>query len=327
MSIINLGHNSLKENKLNILVTGGAGYLGSILVGELLKNNYKVNVVDNFMYNQNSLSTYFSDPNFKVITGDVRDMSLMKKELSKNDVIIPLAAIVGAPACDMDPVSATSINKNAITQMLKLLSNDQLLIMPTTNSAYGHGDKNNYCDESSPLNPLSQYATEKVEVEQEIMVRGNSISLRLATVFGMSPRMRLDLLVNEFVLRAVRDRFIVIFEGNFKRNYVHVRDVAQAFLLALDKKDEFIGEIFNVGLTEANISKNDLCLRIKEHIPDFFHIESSISKDPDQRNYIVSNAKIENLGFVPKFGLDRGISELIMGINTLKTKNFTNTRK
>ncbi len=312
---------------MNVLVTGGAGYLGSILVGELLRNNYKVTVVDNFMYNQNSLSTYFSDSNFQVITGDVRDTSLMKKEIIRNDVIIPLAAIVGAPACDLDPVSATSINKTAIIQMLKSLSKDQILVMPTTNSAYGHGDKNNYCDETSPLNPLSQYAREKVEVEDRIMSRSNSISLRLATVFGMSPRMRLDLLVNEFVLRAVRDRFIVLFEGDFKRNYVHVRDVAQAFLLALEKKEKFIGEIFNVGLTEANISKNELCHRIKEQIPDFFHIESSISKDPDQRNYIVSNVKIEKLGFYPQFGLDRGIRELIMGISTLKTKSYTNTRK
>ena len=269
----------------------------------------------------------FSNSNFKVIPGDVRDLNLMKSEISKVDVIIPLAAIVGAPACDMDPTAATSINKTSIFELQKLIVKDQLLLMPTTNSAYGQGDENNFCDETSPLNPLSQYAREKVEVEQEIMARENSVSFRLATVFGMSPRMRLDLLVNEFVLRALKDKFVVLFEGDFKRNYVHVRDVAQAFLLALDNIDKFSGQIFNVGLSEANISKNELCARIKEFIPDFYYTESPISKDPDQRNYIVSNEKIEKLGFIPQFSLDRGLKELIMGISTLRTRNFTNTRK
>jgi nucleoside-diphosphate-sugar epimerase len=312
---------------MKILVTGGAGYLGSIMVGELLKRNYDITVVDNFMYNQNSLSTYFAEQNFKVIQGDVRDSNLMKSEVSKADVIIPLAAIVGAPACDMDPIAATSINKTAIFEMLKLVSNNQIILMPTTNSAYGQGDENNFCDETSPLNPLSQYAKEKVEVENEIMARNNSVSFRLATVFGMSPRMRLDLLVNEFVLRALKDKFVVLFEGDFKRNYVHVRDVTQGFLLALDNIDKFSGQIFNVGLSEANISKKELCLKIKELIPDFYFIESPISKDPDQRNYVVSNEKIERQGFIPQFGLERGLKELIMGIKTLHTRNFTNTRK
>jgi nucleoside-diphosphate-sugar epimerase len=312
---------------MKILVTGGAGYLGSIMVGELLIRNFEVTVIDNFMYQQNSLSTYFANSKFKVIPGDVRDLKLLKPELAKADVVIPLAAIVGAPACDMEPVAATSINKTAISEMLKLISKDQLLLMPTTNSAYGQGDENNFCDENSPLNPLSQYAREKVEVEEEIMSRENSVSFRLATVFGMSPRMRLDLLVNEFVLRALKDKFVVLFEGDFKRNYVHVRDVSQAFLLALDNIDKFSGQIFNVGLSEANISKNELCAKIKEFIPDFYYTESPISKDPDQRNYVVSNEKIEKLGFKPQFGLDRGLQELIMGIATLRTRNFTNTRK
>jgi nucleoside-diphosphate-sugar epimerase len=317
----------MKGKCMKILVTGGAGYLGSIMVGELLKKNYDITVLDNFMYHQNSLSTYFANEKFKVIQGDVRDSNLLKSEVSKTDVIIPLAAIVGAPACDMDPIAATSINKNAILEMLKFVSSDQLILMPTTNSAYGQGDENNFCDETSPLNPLSQYAKEKVEVENEIMARKNSVSFRLATVFGMSPRMRLDLLVNEFVLRALKDKFVVLFEGDFKRNYVHVRDVAQSFLLALDNIDKFSGQIFNVGLSEANISKKELCLKIKELIPDFYYTESPISKDPDQRNYVVSNKKIEKQGFVPQFGLERGLKELIMGITTLHTRNFTNTRR
>jgi len=312
---------------MNILVTGGAGYLGSIMTGELLAKNYHVTVVDNFMYHQNSLATYMANSRFKVISGDVRDVSSFRNEVSKADVVIPLAAIVGAPACDMDPVAATSVNKTAIFGMLKLLSKEQVLLMPTTNSAYGQGDENNFCDETSALNPLSQYAKEKVEVEQEIMSRQNSVSFRLATVFGMSPRMRLDLLVNEFVLRALKDKFVVLFEGDFKRNYIHVRDVAQAFILALENIDKFSGQIFNVGLSEANISKNELCAKIKQFIPDFYFTESPISKDPDQRNYVVSNKKIENLGFIPQFGLDRGLQELIMGIATLNTRNFTNTRK
>jgi nucleoside-diphosphate-sugar epimerase len=312
---------------MKILVTGGAGYLGSVMVGELLNRKYDVSVIDNFMYGQNSLSPYFSNSNFKAIAGDVRDLNLMKSEISKVDVVIPLAAIVGAPACDMDPTAATSINKTSVFEMKKLMVKDQLLLMPTTNSAYGQGDENNYCDETSPLNPLSQYAREKVDVEQEIMARENSVSFRLATVFGMSSRMRLDLLVNEFVLRALKDKFVVLFEGDFKRNYVHVRDVAQAFLLALDNIDKFSGQIFNVGLSEANISKNELCARIKGFIPDFYYTESPISKDPDRRNYIVSNEKIEKLGFMPQFSLDRGLKELIMGISTLRTRNFTNTRK
>ena len=312
---------------MKILITGGAGYLGSIMTGELINRNFEVTVLDNFMYQQNSLSTYFASSKFRVISGDVRNLDSLKYEISKVDVVIPLAAIVGAPACDQDPVAATSINKTAIIEMLKLMSKDQILLMPTTNSAYGQGDEHNFCDENSPLNPLSQYAREKVEVEEEIMSRENSVSFRLATVFGMSPRMRLDLLVNEFVLRALKDKFVVLFEGDFKRNYVHVRDVAQAFLLALDNIDKFSGQIFNVGLSEANISKNELCAKIKEYIPDFFYTESPISKDPDQRNYLVSNAKIEKLGFKPQFGLDRGLQELIMGIATLRTRNFTNTRK
>jgi nucleoside-diphosphate-sugar epimerase len=312
---------------MNLLITGGAGYLGSILVGNLLQENYKVVVVDNFMYQQNSLAAYFQNPNFQVEVGDVRDKSLMKKLISQADAIIPLAAIVGAPACDLDPVAATSINRTAIIDMLKLVSKEQFILMPTTNSAYGSGDKNNFCDENSPLNPLSQYAREKVEVEKEIMARKNSVSYRLATVFGMSPRMRLDLLVNEFVLRAIKDKFVVLFEGNFKRNYIHVQDVSQAFLLALKNIDNFNGEIFNVGLSEANISKHELCQKIQNLMPDFYFTEAPISKDPDQRNYVVSNKKIEALGFEPKFNLDRGLKELIMGITTLKTRNYTNTRK
>jgi len=311
---------------LKVLVTGGAGYIGSILVGQLLDQGIKVDVLDNFLYNQNSLSTYFGNSNFNLIVNDVRNIDFIKSIIKNYDIVIPLAAIVGAPACNLDPSAASSVNKDAILEMLKVVSSNQLIIMPTTNSAYGQGEIGNYCDESTPLKPLSLYAKDKVEIENRLMERSNSISLRLATVFGMSPRMRLDLLVNEFVLRAVKDGYIVIFEGHFKRNYIHIRDVANAFMLAIENVEKFKDEIFNIGLSDANISKIELCEKIQKFIPNFYFTESSINKDPDQRNYIVSNAKVEKLGFKAKYSLDDGIRELIMGINSLKTRNYTNTR-
>ena len=308
----------------NILVTGGAGYIGSTLVPDLLSKKHKVTVIDNFMYDQTSLATSIRDRNFEIIFGDVRDESLMKKLVSKADIIIPLAAIVGAPACDKDPVTAQSINKDSILWLLKQVSRSQQVIMPTTNSAYGSGDKNNFCDENSPLNPLSLYARDKVVVEKSLLEHENSTSFRLATVFGISPRMRLDLLVNNFTLRAITDGFVIVFEGHFKRNYIHILDVVQAFNLAIDKKEQFKGEIFNVGLSQANISKIELCQEIKKIVPDFLFLEAPLGKDPDQRNYIVSNKKIEALGFSPSVSLQEGLSELAKGLKMFNHKPFTN---
>jgi nucleoside-diphosphate-sugar epimerase len=308
----------------NILVTGGAGYIGSMLVPNLLCANHNVTVIDNFMYNQTSLASSISNKNFELVFGDVRNEDLMKKLISKADVIIPLAAIVGAPACDNDPLAAESINKDSILWLLKQVSSSQQIIMPTTNSAYGSGDQNNYCDENSPLNPLSIYARDKVIVEKALMERENSTSFRLATVFGISPRMRLDLLVNNFTFRALTDRFVIVFEGHFKRNYIHIRDVVQAFNLAIDEKNKFKGEIFNVGLSEANISKIDLCKEIKKVIKDFVFLEAELGSDPDQRNYIVSNKKIESIGFIPSTSLQEGIVELVKGLQMFNHKPFTN---
>jgi nucleoside-diphosphate-sugar epimerase len=308
----------------NILVTGGAGYIGSTLVPDLLSKKHKVTVVDNFMYDQTSLATSIRDRNFEIIFGDVRDESLMKKLVSKADIIIPLAAIVGAPACDKDPVTAQSINKDSILWLLKQVSKSQQVIMPTTNSAYGSGGKNNFCDENSPLNPLSLYARDKVVVEKSLLEHENSTSFRLATVFGISPRMRLDLLVNNFTLRAITDGFVIIFEGHFKRNYIHILDVVQAFNLAIEKKDQLKGEIFNVGLSKANISKIELCQEIKKIVPDFLFLEAPLGKDPDQRNYIVSNQKIEALGFSPAVSLQEGLNELVKGLKMFNHKPFTN---
>ncbi len=307
-----------------ILVTGGAGYIGSVLVPDLLLKNHKVTVVDNFMYKQTSLASLIKHKNFTLVYGDVRDEGLMKRLIVDADVIIPLAAIVGAPACDRDPMWAQTINKDSILWMLKKLSSAQHIIMPTTNSAYGSGDENNFCDENSPLNPLSNYARDKVAVEETLMQFGNATSFRLATVFGLSPRMRLDLLVNNFVYRAITDGFVVVFEGHFKRNYIHVDDVVQAFNLALDHNEHFKGEIFNVGLSEANISKLELCKEIKKIVPSFVFFEAAFRKDPDQRNYIVSNKKIESQGFNPKVNLLDGVNELAKGLKMFDQKYFTN---
>ena len=307
-----------------ILVTGGAGYIGSILVPQLLNEGHKVTVIDNYMYKQNALAELIINKNFNLDVSDVRDFANIKKLLGKNDIIIPLAAIVGAPACSKNPVESTSINKDSILNLFKLVSKDQIVIMPTTNSAYGSGNEENYCDENSPLNPLSLYARDKVEVEKELLQLNNWISFRLATVFGLSPRMRLDLLVNNFVYRALVDKFIVLFEGHFKRNYIHVRDVSNAFNFAISNIDSMNKNIFNVGLSEANISKMELCQEIHKLLPDFVIKEEEFTKDPDQRNYIVSNKKIEKMGFVTSIDLYTGLKELVSGISIFKNFPHTN---
>jgi nucleoside-diphosphate-sugar epimerase len=308
----------------NILVTGGAGYLGSTMVPDLLAAGHKVTVLDNFMFKQNSLNHCCYHPNFSVVKGDIRVEKTMKYLMKNADVIIPLAALVGAPLCGLDPVGATTINHDAIELMLKLLSKEQIVLMPTTNSAYGTGDKDNFCNEESPLRPISQYAIEKVEIERHLMDHPNAISFRLATVFGMSPRMRIDLLVNDFTYRAVNDRFVVLFESHFKRNYIHVRDVSRVFQHALKNHDTMKGEIYNVGLSDANVSKKELCEHIQNQIPEFIFIEEQVGKDPDQRNYIVSNEKIEATGFKQEFSLDRGIGELIKGYTMIKNSRYGN---
>ena len=309
---------------MNILVTGGAGYIGSILVPKLLQLGYQVTVIDNFLFDQNSLADACYYNNFTVIKADVRNIQVISKYLKNADLIIPLAALVGAPICTQDPVGASTINRGAIIDLLSVMSADQKLIMPTTNSAYGSGNENNYCDENSELFPISQYAIEKVEVERAIMSRSNSISLRLATVFGMSPRMRTDLLVNDFVYKALNDRSLVLFEKQFKRNFIHVRDAAKALIHAIENIDLMSGEIYNVGLSSANISKQELAEAIKKYIPELQIFDAEFAKDPDQRNYIVSNAKIEATGFKTSFTLDDGIQELIKGYKMISNNKYTN---
>jgi nucleoside-diphosphate-sugar epimerase len=310
--------------KKNVLVTGGAGYIGSILVPELLKIGHKVTVVDNFMFDQSSLNHCCSDPNFKIFNCDIRNQKLITPIYESSEVIIPLAGYVGAPLCNKDMVGAHSVNHDAIIYMLNVLKDDQIVLMPTTNSAYGSGNEDNFCDENSPLNPISKYAIDKVAIEKKLMERKNSISFRLATVFGMSPKMRIDLLVNDFVYRAVKDGFIVLYESYFKRNYIHVEDVASVFIHGLNSFDKMKGEIFNVGLSDANISKLELCERIKSQIKNFIIMDAPMAKDPDQRNYIVSNKKIESTGWKPNKTLDDGIFELIKGYKMLVNSKYGN---
>ncbi len=308
----------------HILVTGGAGYLGSTMVPDLLQQGHQVTVLDSFMYKQASLNHVCHHPKFSVVKGDIRIENVMAPLIKKADVVIPLAALVGAPMCSQDPVGATTVNHDAIMLMLKLLSKQQMVLMPTTNSAYGTGDKDNFCTEESPLNPISLYAKEKVGIEKELMQRENAISFRLATVFGMSPRMRIDLLVNDFTYRAVYDRFVVLFESFFKRNYVHVRDISRVFQHGIEYFDKMKGQIYNVGLSDANVSKRELCEHIQEQVPDFVFVDAPVGKDPDQRNYIVSNAKIESTGFKPMYSLDAGISDLIKGYTMIKNTRYGN---
>ena len=304
----------------NILITGGAGYIGSVLVPELLQDGHNVTVLDNFIFGQSSLNHVCYHPNFRVYRGDVRIEADMLPLMKDADIIIPLAAYVGAPFCDKDPIGATTTNKDAIFMMMKYLDKDQVVIMPTTNSAYGTGD---FCTEESPLNPISRYAIDKVEVEKVLMNHSNATSLRLATVFGMSPRMRIDLLVNDMTYRAVYDGFVVLFESHFKRNYIHVRDVVYAFKMAIAQKT-MRGQIYNVGLSSANVSKRELCDIIKTYVPRFEIVEAEIGKDKDQRNYVVSNDKIELEGFIPHFSLNNGIQELLKGFTMIKNTKYGN---
>ena len=308
----------------NILVTGGAGYLGSIMVPELLKQGHKVTVLDTFMFGQNSLADVCYLDNFDVIKGDARDKSLIKSLTKDKDIVIPLAALVGAPLCNRDIIGTTTTNRDAIQTLSDVLSKDQRVLMPITNSGYGVGQDGIYCTEETPLNPISTYGQTKVDAEKIILERENSMSFRLATVFGMSSRMRLDLLVNDFTYRAVNDGFIVIFEGHFKRNYIHIRDVANAFIHGINNFDTMKGEAYNVGLSDANLSKLELCEIIKKQVPNFTIMEAEIGKDPDQRNYIVSNDKIEATGFKPQFSLDMGIKELLKGYTIINNSKFSN---
>ncbi len=309
---------------MKILVTGAAGYIGSVLVPLLLKKGHEIIAIDNFMYKQTSLLECCYSDRFSLINGDVRNTELVEKHLKKVDAVLPLACLTGAPLCDKDPITARSVNFEAIKSILEKRSPNQIIIFPTTNSGYGIGEKGIQCTEDTPLRPVSLYGQLKVEIEKMILESGNSITFRFATVFGVSPRMRLDLLVNDFTYRAYYDRFIVLFEAHFKRNYLHVRDAAQAFVFGLENFEHMKNEAYNVGLSDANISKSELCKVIKTHIQNFYFSEADIGEDIDKRDYIVSNKKIESTGFKTEYSLSFGVQELIKGFQIIKKTEYGN---
>lgn len=297
---------------MKILITGGAGYIGSVLTEALLNNEYTVIVIDNLKFNQLSLLPYVSHPNFKFVYGDVKDKTLLKRLVDECEIIIPLAAIVGFPACESDPTEAYEINYQQIKNIVDWIKGTyKKIIYPNTNSGYGIAQNDLFCDESSPLNPISIYGKTKVDAEQYIINSGNGICFRLATVFGVSPRMRIDLLVNDFTYKALTDNYIVIFEKNFKRNFIHVKDVASAFLFMIKNYERHNNQVFNVGLSSANLSKAELLERIQCQVNNFSVVYDEYYEDPDKRNYIVSNKKIENTGWEPSWTIDMGVAELI----------------
>ena len=309
---------------MRILVTGGAGYIGAVLVPHLLREGHAVTVIDSFMYGQASLLDCCHEPRLTIVRGDARDEPLVATLVGKADAILPLACLTGAPLCDRDPRAARSVNLDGVALILKHRSPSQWVVFPTTNSGYGVGEQDVFCTETTPLRPVSLYGRLKVEAETLVLDRPNTLTLRLATVFGVSPRMRLDLLVNDFTYRAVTDGFVVLFEAHFKRNYVHVRDVARAFIHGLANFDRMKGEPYNVGLSEANLSKRELCEEIKKQVPRFAVVEAEIGRDPDQRNYVVSNEKIERAGFKATVPLQTGIAELIKGYQVIRRAGYAN---
>jgi len=308
-----------------VLITGGAGYLGSVLTELLLSKGYKVTVLDNLMYKQTSVAPFTYHQNFRFILGDVRDEYTLNPLVTSHDIIIPLAAIVGMPACIAQPQATIDINYKQVQNIVDWSVKDQMILIPNTNSQYGSSTE--IITEESPFNPLSLYAETKCDAEKPVRDSGNGIAMRLATVFGMSYRMRTDLLVNDFVYKAMTDGTLVLFESHFVRNYIHVRDIANTFLFMIENYDECNNNAFNVGLTEANCTKLELAQTIQKYIPDLVIVENNFKQDFDQRNYMVSNAKLESKGWKPEFSLEAGIQELIMGYQSIKKykdKDFTN---
>lgn len=302
---------------MKILVTGGAGYLGSVMVPKFLQAGHEVVVLDNFMYGQLPLLDCCYSNKFTLINGDARDKATVLQGMKGVDAIFPLACLTGAPLCERDPKQAEEVVIDGLRIILENRSSDQKIIYPTTNSGYGVGEKGKFCTEETPLRPISLYGKLKVQAEKEILEAGNGITLRLATAFGVSPRMRLDLLVNDFAFTAVHDGYIELFEAHFNRNFIHVRDIAKAFAHALENFDTMKNQPYNVGLSDANLNKKQLCEEIKKQVPDFKFIESNNGEDPDKRDYIVSNEKIEATGFKPDVSLADGIGELVKSFSII----------
>ena len=309
---------------MRVLVTGGAGYLGSVLCERLLEAGHRVTALDSLAHGVPSLFHLCARPGFDFVRGDARDEALLRRSLREADAVIPLAAVVGAAACDRDPLMARSVNLDAVRLLLKLRSPAQQVILPNTNSGYGTSSGDVYCTEETPLEPISLYGRTKVDAEKEVLSAPNALTLRLATVFGSSPRMRLDLLVNHFVYAAVTDGYLVLFEKDFKRNFIHVRDVADCFLYCLEHGAKMSGRAYNAGLDAANLSKGELALKVKEQVPSLHITFSEIGSDPDKRNYVVSNQRLREAGFEAQRSLEDGIGELIRAYRLLPHGAFRN---
>jgi nucleoside-diphosphate-sugar epimerase len=306
--------------KKNFLITGGAGYIGSSLTTKLVSLGHDVTVIDILTFNKNSLSHLFLSKNFSFVHGDVRDKSLIKKHIKNKDFIIPLAALVGAPLCKKYPKLTKQVNLDSIKFILKKLNKNQKILYPNTNSGYGIGKKNAFCDENSDLKPLSLYGRTKVDAEKIILNHKNSVVFRLATVFGYSYRMRTDLLVNFLVKEAVKNKKLKIYEPHFRRNYIHISDIVDAFVFTIENFGKMKGNIFNLGLSNANLTKIQLAKSIKKVLPDIKIEIMKNRKDPDKRDYYVSNRKIEKKGFKAQISIERGVKELasLFEINDFK---------
>lgn len=309
---------------MKVLITGGAGYIGSVLTPMLLQEGHQVTVLDNFLFNQSSLLDCCHNSNFQIVRGDARDEALVKKWMDGADYIFPLACLTGAPLCAKMPQEATTTVVDGVNIIIKNRKPGQKIIYPTTNSGYGIGESGKHCTESTPLRPISLYGRIKVEAENAVLKAGDGITLRLATAFGVSPRMRLDLLVNDFVYRAVYDRFVILFEAHFHRNFIHVRDISRAFMHGMKNFDQMKNQPYNVGLSDANLNKLELCQEIQKFVKGFYFVEAAIGEDPDKRDYIVSNEKIETAGFKPQVSLQDGIRELIKAYQIVKRNQYAN---
>lgn len=309
---------------MKILINGGAGYIGSVLIDHLLRAGHSVTVLDNLIFGQRSLFGYCSNPNFEFVFGDVRNADTVKPLVAKADAVIHLAAVVGAPACDRDVEYATTLNFGSVETLAKLVSKDQKVIYPCTNSGYGTQSGDVFCTEETPLEPISVYGRTKADAEKLLLDTGNAVAFRLATVFGVSPRMRVDLLVNDFTYKAYKDGYLVLYESHFQRNFLGIEDVARGMLFALENYDRIKGEPYNLGLDSANINKLQLAEKIKEHVPKLYIHEAAVGTDPDKRNYVVSNEKLRKAGFEATMTLDEGIAGLLKAYKMFGRSEFGN---
>ena len=299
------------ENQ-KVLITGGAGYIGSVLSKRLLELGYKVTCLDKLIYKQTSPLDLLDHPNFEFVWGDVRDRALLERLVPGKDIIIPLAALVGMPLCEQNPRESEEINYGAVKLINELRTNDQKMIFPNTNSGYGIHSDDSHCTEDTPLNPISVYGKTKCDAEKHLLESPkDAVTFRLATVFGASPRMRTDLIVGDFVLTALKKRNLVLFEKNFRRNFIHIKDVVRAFIHAIENFEEMKNKPYNLGLDDANLTKLELAEKIKTFLPKTEILEAEIGEDPDKRDYLVSNKRLLDTGFRPKYSLDYGIQELL----------------